>query len=95
MDGIARLMSRVSGKPYRRSEVRYEEPPFLNDQGQVAFAPGDVENPRNWSTGRRTYVSIAAIMLLTNATFASSSPSGAFRVRARRTTRGLALAYAE
>jgi len=80
MEGITRLLSRVNAKPYRGRDVRYDGAPFLNDKGQVDFAPGDVENPRNWSTGRRAFVSIAAIMLLTNATFASSSPSGTFKV---------------
>lgn len=42
----------------------------------LAFRPKDIENPRNWSTIRRFFITICSIILVMNATFASSAPSG-------------------
>ncbi len=81
MNRVVRVLSKATAKPYRSSDVTGREPPYLSDDGHVGFAPDDVEDPRNWSLARRCYVSVAALMLLTNATFASSSPSGCFEVR--------------
>jgi MFS family permease len=33
-------------------------------------------DPKNWSKARRWYITIVAVLLVVNATFASSSPSG-------------------
>ena len=57
------------------------EPPFLNEDGHLDFALGDLENPKNWSAVRRWYIVIASLVLALNATFASSSPTGCFEVR--------------
>ncbi|KAG6818037.1 hypothetical protein H0H87_009192 [Tephrocybe sp. NHM501043] len=46
---------------------------------QVTFDPGDPLNPKNWSTLRRWYLTMASGLLVLNATFASSSPSGIAR----------------
>jgi DHA1 family multidrug resistance protein-like MFS transporter len=81
MERIERIFSRAVAKPYRNADITHTEPPVLNDDGLVDFAPGDVENPKNWSLGRRSYVTVCAVLLVTNATFASSSPSGCFQVR--------------
>ena len=81
-NAIVRILSRPTAKPYRSAELDREERPYLDDNGHVAFAPGDIENPKNWSTARRSYVTVAVVLLVTNATFASSSPSGSFEVRA-------------
>ncbi|KAK5788143.1 hypothetical protein VI817_009101 [Penicillium citrinum] len=54
------------------------DPPFLNENGHVDFAPDDIENPRNWSFKRRVFITITSITGVINATFASSSPSGCF-----------------
>jgi DHA1 family multidrug resistance protein-like MFS transporter len=54
-------------------------PPFLNADGRLDFAPGDSENPSNWSTKRKCYITAVAILLVVNATFASSAPTGAFQ----------------
>ncbi|KAK9310986.1 hypothetical protein V1522DRAFT_425640, partial [Lipomyces starkeyi] len=78
MTPITRILSKVVNKPYRTKDLQSEGPPFLNADGYIDFAPDDVENPRNWSTGRRAGVTIAAVLLVVNATFASSSPSGCF-----------------
>lgn len=34
------------------------------------------EDPKNWSKARRWYITLVAVLLVVNATFASSSPSG-------------------
>jgi DHA1 family multidrug resistance protein-like MFS transporter len=52
-------------------------PPFLNKDGHLDFAPEDLENPRNWSTKRKCYLTGVVILLVVNATFASSAPTGA------------------
>ncbi|KIK50280.1 hypothetical protein GYMLUDRAFT_51297 [Collybiopsis luxurians FD-317 M1] len=46
------------------------------DKYLVTFDLGDVENPQNWSTLKRWYLTLLGGMLVLNATFASSAPSG-------------------
>jgi hypothetical protein len=53
--------------------------PFLNENGRLDFAPGDSANPSNWSTKRKCYITGVAILLVVNATFASSAPTGTFQ----------------
>ncbi|KAL9080817.1 MAG: hypothetical protein Q9157_000513 [Trypethelium eluteriae] len=53
MDRIERLLSRPTAKPYRSRDLEASETPFLNAQGHLDFAPGDVENPKEWSRPRR------------------------------------------
>ncbi|OAA48504.1 benomyl/methotrexate resistance protein [Metarhizium rileyi] len=76
MTALTRFLSRPVNKPYRTRDLDHEEPPFLDEQGLLAFKPDDIENPPNWSTPRRLTVTICAVMLVMNATFASSAPSG-------------------
>lgn len=52
---------------------------FLDDNGNLKFGPNDPDNPKNWSTLRRCYITGVAILLIMNATFASSAPTGAFQ----------------
>ncbi|KAK4085128.1 uncharacterized protein Triagg1_118 [Trichoderma aggressivum f. europaeum] len=78
MGAITRILSRPVNKPYRTKDLHSNEPPFLNEHGYVDFAPGDVENPRNWSMARRFWITAATVFLVMNATFASSAPSGCF-----------------
>lgn len=78
MGYITRILSRPQNKPYRTRGLDLSVPPHLNAAGQIDFAPGDVENPKNWSTPRRWSVTVCAVLLVMNATFASSSPSGCF-----------------
>lgn len=49
----------------------------LNEDGYLEFAPDDTENPKSWSVGRKCYLSGVAILVVMNATFASSAPTGA------------------
>ncbi|KAH8894821.1 MFS general substrate transporter [Thozetella sp. PMI_491] len=79
MSNIARILSRPTAKPYRTHDLRLEDPPTLNDDGHLDFSPGDIENPMNWSIARRSYITVCSVLLVTTATFASSSPSGCFR----------------
>lgn len=75
MSAITRILSKPVNKPYRTKNLP-PDPPYLNDNGKVDFAPGDIENPQNWSMPRRVIVTVTAIFLVLNATFASSAPSG-------------------
>lgn len=78
MSALKRILSKPSAKPYRTHKLPHDTEPFLDAQGNVGFAPDDIENPHNWSFRRRVFITIAAVMLVMNATFASSSPSGCF-----------------
>ncbi|KAG2023094.1 multidrug transporter [Coprinopsis cinerea AmutBmut pab1-1] len=44
----------------------------------VEFDENDPANPKNWSTRRKWYLTMASGLFVLNATFASSSPSGIF-----------------
>ncbi|KKY13646.1 putative benomyl methotrexate resistance protein [Phaeomoniella chlamydospora] len=79
MDHIERILSRPVAKPYRNAGIELG-PPDVNENGHVSFGPGDIENPKNWSVARRWYITVVSIMLVVNATFASSSPSGCINV---------------
>ena len=72
---IERIFSRPVAKPYRSKHIATEEP-HLNEDGYLDFSPGDIENPKNWSAGRRWYITAVSVILVVDATFASSSPSG-------------------
>lgn len=78
MGGITRILSRPTAKPYRTKDVHYSEdsPPTLNDDGYLTFSEDDIENPMKWSFARRSFITVCAVLLVVNATFASSSPSG-------------------
>lgn len=76
MNTIERILSRPVAKPYRSGKIDPSVKPYLSKNGQLDFTPGDVENPKEWSTGRRWYCTTVAVLLVVNATFASSSPSG-------------------
>ncbi|TVY50191.1 Efflux pump FUBT, partial [Lachnellula cervina] len=76
MDRLERWLSRPAAKPYRSKAFQAGETLHLNDKGQLDFSPNDIENPKNWSTARRWYITVVSVILVVNATFASSSPSG-------------------
>lgn len=83
MNKLERMLSRPVAKPYRSADIETAETPYLNDQGHLDFAPGDIENPKNWSSGRRWYITLISNLLVVNSTFASSSPSGCLEGIAR------------
>jgi DHA1 family multidrug resistance protein-like MFS transporter len=78
MAAITRVLSYAANKPHRSRDIDHQSYPHLNENGHVDFAPGDIENPRNWSMTRRVTITITSVLLVVNATFASSSPSGCF-----------------
>ena len=75
---LTRMLSSPVNKPYRTKAID-DNLPFLDDDGFVIFKPDDIENPKNWSTKQRWSVTIPVVLLVMNATFASSSPSGCFQ----------------
>ncbi|KAF7961113.1 hypothetical protein EAE96_000780 [Botrytis aclada] len=75
MDRIKRVLSRPNAKPYRTKHIN-DDQPYINENGHLDFGPGDIENPKNWSTARRWYITVVSVLLVVNAAFASSSPSG-------------------
>nr|VWP00313.1 Calcium/proton exchanger [Ganoderma boninense] len=46
------------------------------DPFEVSMGPNDVDNPKSWSKTYRWYVTGLSAVLLLNATFASSAPTG-------------------
>jgi DHA1 family multidrug resistance protein-like MFS transporter len=77
MDRLERILSRPVAKPYRsHAIIDPSERPYVNEDGYVDFGPGDIENPKNWSAARHWYITVVAVLLVVNATFASTSPSG-------------------
>ncbi|KAJ7038322.1 major facilitator superfamily domain-containing protein [Mycena alexandri] len=55
-----------------REVEKDERDPYLID----SFEDGDPSNPKNWSRGRRWYLTAFSGLLVLNATFASAAPSG-------------------
>ncbi|KAF3011105.1 hypothetical protein E8E13_011348 [Curvularia kusanoi] len=76
MEKLERFLSRPTAKPYRSGNLEASDEIHLDKDGLLEFGPNDVENPKNWSTARRWYITFVAVMMVVNATFASSSPSG-------------------
>ncbi|EME48655.1 hypothetical protein DOTSEDRAFT_162329 [Dothistroma septosporum NZE10] len=75
-EDLERILSRPTAKPYRNGNIQ-DRRVYLNADGHVDFAPNDIENPKNWSTPRRWYITCVTVSLVISATFASSAPSGA------------------
>jgi hypothetical protein len=59
---LERALSRPTAKPYRTRNVQNEQF-HLNQQGHLTFSPGDIENPKEWSTGRRWYITLVAVLI--------------------------------
>lgn len=77
MNSLERFLSRPTAKPYRSGKLDPSTEPHFNEKtGHLDFAPGDIENPKEWSVGRRLYITVVSVLMVVNATFASSSPSG-------------------
>ncbi|KAJ4986328.1 major facilitator superfamily transporter [Stagonosporopsis vannaccii] len=76
MEKLERFLSRPTAKPYKSSDIEASEQIHLNSDGLLEFGPDDIENPKNWSTARRWYITVVSVFMVVNATFASSSPSG-------------------
>lgn len=83
MEKLERFLSRPVAKPYRTKALGRDaeslEEPYIDAEGLLDFSPEDLENPKNWSRARRWYITFVSVLLVVNATFASSSPSGCLR----------------
>lgn len=73
MDLIKRYLSTSTSTMVAQSDEKL----FFDKNGHLEFAPDDPENPKNYSFGRKCYITTIAICLVMNATFASSAPTGA------------------
>ena len=51
----------------------------FDQNGRLQFRPGDPEDPKNFTFGRKCYITGIAISMVMNATFSSSAPSGTFQ----------------
>lgn len=60
---------------FTRSQLENNEPPYLDEDGYVTFAPDDDGDPRTWSSGYRWLITTIVVLLATNANFASAAPS--------------------
>ncbi|KAF2170391.1 hypothetical protein M409DRAFT_64149 [Zasmidium cellare ATCC 36951] len=74
MERLEHILSFISAAPRaRRLDV---DPEKELNYGQVDFATDNTENPKNWSSTRKCYLTGVAILMVMNATFASSAPTG-------------------
>lgn len=76
MEKLERFLSRPTAKPYKSRDIEATQEIQLDSDGLLEFGPDDIENPKNWSTARRWYITVVSVFMVVNATFASSSPSG-------------------
>lgn len=60
---------------FKRTRLKDNEPPQVDKDGYVAFAPGDDDDPRSWSAPYRWLITTIVVLLATNANFASAAPS--------------------
>ena len=73
---LDRVVSLPLARPLGVNEIAKNQEICLDENGHLQFSPDDVENPKNWSVMRRSWITFVAVVLVLNATFASSSPSG-------------------
>jgi DHA1 family multidrug resistance protein-like MFS transporter len=76
MSLLKRALAALSLQPYNPVSIKAEAHPFINPEGFVDFGPDDIENPRNWSMGRRVLITVATVFLDMVGTFSSSAPTG-------------------
>lgn len=70
---LVRTHSRSIADPYQLCDLVCIP---LHKAGLEDFATEDIDKAKSWSTARRWYITIATVVLVVNASFASSSPSG-------------------
>jgi MFS family permease len=68
------LVLPYAARPWNQPE-KYS-PPSLDENGLLDFKPGDDENPQNWSSSRRWWITVCSTFVVLNGTMASSAPSG-------------------
>lgn len=74
MERLEHILSFISAAPCR-TELQVDQEKGLH-YGQANFATDHIENPKNWSSTRKCYLTGVAIVMVMNATFASSAPTG-------------------
>ena len=75
MERLVQILLLTAKKPFSVKHAQNNEP-CLDENGLLAFGPNDLDDPHHWSIPRRIGISFASCLLVLNATFASSSPSG-------------------
>ena len=60
---------------FSKPRLKDNDPPPIDDDGYVDFAPNDSENPHNWGPAYRWLITTIVVILATNANFASAAPS--------------------
>ncbi|KAJ9113210.1 hypothetical protein QFC22_006049 [Naganishia vaughanmartiniae] len=73
LGGTAQNAKQVVDVEKGEAEVTVEK---TDEEWMVRFEKGDPENPKNWSSLYRWYLTAAGSLLVLNSTFASSAPSG-------------------
>ena len=65
---LGRILSLPTAKPYRTKDIRHSEsrPPTLNSEGHVTWDEDDVENPQNWSNGKKWLITALALVMTVN-----------------------------
>ncbi|KAL5117845.1 hypothetical protein ACEQ8H_004163 [Pleosporales sp. CAS-2024a] len=76
MEKLERILSRTTAKPYRTRDLEACNDIHLDQDGLLEFGPDDIENPKNWSDARKSYITVVSNLLVLNAVFASSTPTG-------------------
>ncbi|KAF3349551.1 polyamine transporter 1 [Verticillium dahliae] len=71
----AQILYPQAAVPYASRDIQEATPP-LGPNNYVDFRLHDPENPRNFSVGRKWYITIVVVLLATNGNYASSLPSG-------------------
>jgi MFS transporter, DHA1 family, multidrug resistance protein len=75
MERIERILSRPTAKPYRTRDLGDTIEHSIDEDGILGFGQTDIENSFTWSPWRRGYITLAHVLFVLNATFASSVPS--------------------
>lgn len=65
----------AAATPADEEKIDGDTSPKLDSDGYLVFASGDLRDPHQWSISRKCYVSAISILLVINASFASSAPS--------------------
>lgn len=76
MEDFTSLLDRITVKPRTSSTYNSD---CLDQNGHAVFQKVDREDPRQWSLSIRTYITAVNMLMMFNATFASSAPTANIR----------------
>lgn len=77
MERLEHILAFISAAPrIPQHNIDSENDIHRTEDGQAEFGPDDIEDPQNWSPMRKYYLTGVAILMVMNATFASSAPTG-------------------